>query len=87
MTDDTFGERCGTLLALSEVHTILRGEKDADYGFHLQDGAGKTQAPSVLDALTGRDVSRIWVGCFAAPLEEDGQRLGVLVLLTDVQRR
>ena len=85
VTDDTFGERCGTLLALSEVHTILRGEKDADYGFHLQDGAGKTQAPSVLDALTGRDVSRIWVGCFAAPLEEDGQRLGVLVLLTDVQ--
>ncbi|MFR2494558.1 MAG: hypothetical protein ACLTBF_02195 [Christensenellales bacterium] len=84
VTDDTFGERCGTLLALSEVHTILRGEKDADYGFHLQDGAGKTQAPSVLDALTGRDVSRIWVGCFAAPLEEDGQRLGVLVLLTDV---
>ena len=85
VTDDTFGERCGTLLALSEVHTILRGERDADYGFHLQDGAGKTQAPSVLDALTGRDVSRIWVGCFAAPLEEDGQRLGVLVLLTDVQ--
>ena len=85
VTDDTFGERCGTLLALSEVHTILRGEKDADYGFHLQDGAGKTQAPSVLDALTGRDVSRIWVGCFTAPLEEDGQRLGVLVLLTDVQ--
>ncbi|MFR3406357.1 MAG: HAMP domain-containing protein [Christensenellales bacterium] len=39
----------------------------------------------MLDALTGRDVSRIWVGCFAAPLEEDGQRLGVLVLLTDVQ--
>ena len=30
VTDDTFGERCGTLLALSEVHTILRGEKDAD---------------------------------------------------------
>ena len=39
----------------------------------------------MLDTLTGRDVSRIWVGCFAAPLEEDGQRLGVLVLLTDVQ--
>ena len=83
--DDTFGERCGTLLALGEVRSVLRGEKDADYGFHLRDGAGKTQAPSVLDALTGRDISRVWVGCFVSPLEADGQRTGALLLLTDVQ--
>ena len=85
VTYDTFGERCGTLLALGEVHSVLRGEKDADYGFHLRDGAGKTQAPSVLDALTGRDISRVWVGCFVSPLEADGQRTGALLLLTDVQ--
>lgn len=85
VTYDTFGERCGTLLALGEVRSVLRGEKDADYGFHLRDGAGKTQAPSVLDALTGRDISRVWVGCFVSPLEADGQRTGALLLLTDVQ--
>ena len=85
VTYDTFGERCGTLLALAEVRSVLRGEKDADYGFHLRDGAGKTQAPSVLDALTGRDISRVWVGCFVSPLEADGQRTGALLLLTDVQ--
>lgn len=39
VTYDTFGERCGTLLALGEVRSVLRGEKDADYGFHLREGA------------------------------------------------
>ena len=82
---DTFDERCGTLLALGEVHTVLRGERDGDYGFHLQDGAGVQQAHSVFDRFTGRDVSRIWVGCFTAPLEAQGERLGVLVSLASVQ--
>ena len=31
---DTFDERCGTRLALAEVHTLLSGEKESDYGFH-----------------------------------------------------
>ena len=83
VTYDTFGERCGTLLALGEVRSVLRGEKDADYGFHLRDGAGKTQAPSVLDALTGRDNSRVWVCCYVSPLEEDVQLTGALLLLTE----
>lgn len=82
---DTFDERCGTLLSLAEVHSVLRGEKDGDYGFHLQDGAGRTQAPSVLDGLTGRDVSRVWVGCFTAGLEAGGKRLGALLMLSSVQ--
>lgn len=63
---DTFNERCGTLLSLGEVHSVLRGETDGDYGFHLQDGAGVEQASSLFDRFTGRDVSRIWVGCFTA---------------------
>ena len=58
VTYDTFGERCGTLLSLAEVRTVLRGETDGDYGFHLQSGAGKTQAPSILDGITRRDISR-----------------------------
>ncbi|HIS95671.1 MAG TPA: HAMP domain-containing protein [Candidatus Ventricola gallistercoris] len=82
---DTFDERCGTLLALGEVHTVLRGEKDGDYGFHLQDGAGVQQAPSIFDRITGRDVSRVWVGCFTAPLEDGGEMQGVLIQLSSVQ--
>ena len=85
VTYDTFGERCGTLLSLAEVRTVLRGETDGDYGFHLQSGAGRTQAPSILDGITGRDVSRVWVGCFTAPLEAEGQRVGVLILLSGIQ--
>lgn len=82
---DTFDERCGTRLALSEVHTLLRGEAEADYGFHLQDGDGKTQAPSVLDRLTGRDIEKVWTGCFTSALVANGRREGVLLLVTSVQ--
>lgn len=82
---DTFNERCGTLLSLGEVHSVLRGETDGDYGFHLQDGAGVEQASSLFDRFTGRDVSRIWVGCFTAPLEQKGEKQGVLLSLSSVQ--
>ena len=85
VTFDTFDERCGTRLALSEVYTVLGGEKDADYGFHQQDGEGQRQAASVLDRLSGRDVSRVWVGCFCAALWRDNQRTGALVLVASVQ--
>ena len=81
---DTFDERCGTRLALAEVHTLLRGEKESDYGFHqVEDGT--RQAPSVLDPLTGRDVSRTWVGCFASSLFDGSERVGVLVMVSSVQ--
>lgn len=82
---DTFDERCGTRLALQEVHSVLGG-KDADYGFHLQDGDGAQQAPSVLDAVTKRDVQKIWVGCFVSAM--DGSLTGeggALVLIASVQ--
>ena len=68
VTFDTFDERCGTLLALSEVYSVLGGEKDADYGFHQQDGEGRRQAASVLDRLSGRDLDRVWVGSFCAAI-------------------
>ena len=81
---DTFDEQCGTRLALSEVHSILGGDKESDYGFHqIEDGT--QQAPSVLDPLTGRDVSRTWVGCFASALVSGGARAGVLVMIASVQ--
>ncbi|MGN0773941.1 MAG: ATP-binding protein [Candidatus Ventricola sp.] len=82
---DTFDERCGTRLALSEVYTLLRGEKESDYGFHQIEDGTTQQAPSVLDPLTGRDVSRTWVGCFASALVSDGNRVGALVMITSVQ--
>ena len=82
---DTFDERCGTRLALSEVHTLLRGERESDYGFHLLDVEGRQQAPSLFDRVTGRDVSRIWVGCFVSLLIEDGRRAGALVMVASVQ--
>jgi len=82
---DTFDEQCGTRLSLGEVHTLLRGERESDYGFHLMDGAGREQAASVLDPITGRDVSRIWMGCFASALISEGERVGALVLVLSVQ--
>ena len=83
---DTYDERCGTRLALGEVHTLLRGEKESDYGFHLLDGEGETQVPSVLDPITGRDISKVWVGCFASALvNAAGERMGALVMITSVQ--
>ena len=78
---DTFDERCGQRLALAEVYTVLSGEETIDYGFHLQDGAGRTQQPSVLDGITGRDVTRVWMGCFTAPLDNVDGRRGALVLV------
>ena len=81
---DTFDEQCGTRLALSEIHTLLDGEKESDYGFHqIEDGT--RQAPSVLDPLTGRDVNRTWVGCFASALISGSERVGALVMIQSVQ--
>ena len=82
---DTFDERCGTRLALAEVHTLLRGEKESDYGFHQVEDGTMRQAPSVLDPLTGRDVDRTWVGCFASALVSGGRRVGALVMIASVQ--
>jgi len=67
------------------VHSLLGGGKESDYGFHLQDGHGRQQAPSVLDRITGRDVSRIWMGCFASALFAGEERLGALLMVASVQ--
>ena len=85
VTFDTFDERCGTRLGLSEVFSVLRGEADSDFGFHQQEGADRKQAASVLDWLTGRDLNRVWVGCFVSALVNEGQRVGALALITSVQ--
>ena len=82
---DTFDQKCGTRLQLAEVYSLLSGEKESDYGFHLLDGNGRQQAPSVLDRITGRDVSRIWVGCFTSALISGDERLGALVMISSVQ--
>ncbi len=72
---DTFDERCGTRLALSEVYAVLSGERDTDYGFHWQKREGERQAPSIFDRLTGRDVDTVCVGCFVSALEGGGALL------------
>ena len=81
---DTFDEQCGMRLALSEVHSVLDGLQESDYGFH-QVESGMQQAPSVLDPLTGRDVHKTWVGCFASALVSGGERTGVLVMIASIQ--
>ena len=81
---DTFDEQCGTRLALSEVYTLLDGEKESDYGFHQVEN-GMQQAPSVLDPLTGRDINKTWVGCFSSALVSQGKRVGALVMIASVQ--
>ena len=82
---DTFDERCGQRIALAEAYTVLSGEAAIDYGFHRQDGDGGAQTASLLDALTGRDAARTWMGCFAAPLYDGAQRVGALLLIDSVQ--
>ncbi|MBP3656374.1 MAG: HAMP domain-containing protein [Clostridia bacterium] len=80
---DTFDERCGVRLALSELHSVLRGEADADYGFHQQHGEGVMQAASIFDAITKRDREQVWVGCFVSSLQPASG--GALVLIASVQ--
>lgn len=85
VTFDTFDERCGTRLALSEVYTVLSGEADSDYGFHRQDAAAPAEAPSLLDQIIGRDDGHVWVGSFCAALTREGRKTGALVLVASVQ--
>ena len=84
VTFDTFDERCGTRLALAEVHSILRGEAESDYGFYRTDG-GDEQGLTLLDRLTGAELSHSWMGCFASALISGDTRTGALVYVTSVQ--
>lgn len=78
---DTFDERCGTRPSLSEVYTVLRGEKESDYGFHqIEDGARQASSDA-----SGRDAGGTWAGCFVSALVSDGRRVGALVMITSVQ--
>lgn len=78
---DTFDERCGTRTALSEVYTLLNGERDGDYGFH-RIAPGAQDAPG---AWAGHAAQEEWVGCFASALISGGERVGALVMIVSVQ--
>lgn len=69
---DTFDERCGTRLALSEVATVLRGEREGDYGFHRT-------------TVGAQDGAENWVGCFVSALVREDSRVGALVMISSVQ--
>ena len=79
---DTFDERCGTRLALAEVHTLLRGERESDHGFHRLSGA-QTMTAQTPDAEY--DEQSTWVGCFASALFAAERRVGALVMIVSVQ--
>ena len=86
VTYDTFDERCGTRLALSEVHAVVRGEAESDYGFHVTDGGEvETKAYTLLDRLTGGELSRSWAGCFVSALQTGTKRMGALVYIASIQ--
>lgn len=86
VTYDTFDERCGTRLALSEVHAVVRGEAESDYGFHVTDGGeAETKAYTLLDRLTGGELSRSWAGCFVSALQTGTKRIGALVYVASIQ--
>ena len=83
VTYDTFGERCGTLLSLAEVRTVLRGETDGDYGFHLASRRGQdTDAvhSGQLHRTRHQPCLRRLLYCAAGGA--DGRRVGVLILLS-----
>ncbi len=80
---DTFDERCGTLLPLEEVLSVLSGESDADYGFHriAEDGGGQT--PALTEA---GQAGEFWEGCFTSALrDETGRTVGVLISIVSIQ--
>ena len=71
VTFDTANERCGTMLPLSEAVTVLRSERDSDYGYHEMRGDGDGTS---------------WEGCFVSALRNpDGRLSGALVFVTSVQ--
>jgi len=85
---DSFDQRVGARLAFTEMITVLRGETDGDYGFHLLENADQEPASWLrlaADAFLGRRSGGEWVGCFAAPLEPAGERDGALLMITSVQ--
>lgn len=81
---DTFDERCGTLLSLAEVHTLLRGEQESDHGFHrLSEEGGQETAAAA--PLGGWEAQGTWVGCFTSALFSGERRVGALVMIVSVQ--
>ncbi|MCR4706326.1 MAG: HAMP domain-containing histidine kinase [Clostridiales bacterium] len=71
VTFDTANERCGTVLPLAEAVTVLRGERDTDYGYHQVKGE--------------RDEGR-WEGCFVSSLlDRNGRLSGALIFIASVQ--
>lgn len=80
---DTFDECCGQRVMLAEVYDVLSGKTDADYGFHQQ--AVQTGKRNFLPFRALIDEGSDWMGCFAVPLLEQGERIGALVLCESVQ--
>ena len=81
---DSLSAYNGMRLALSEVTSVLAG-KAVDFGFHQLSVEGMTQRASWLDVISARDLNRVWVGYFTAAMEQDGQRVGVLLYSSPVQ--
>ncbi len=80
---DSFDERLGMRLAVSEMISVLDGKTDGDYGFHLlADGeqAERSLPRRAADMLLGRRSGGNWVGCFVAPMGD-----GALLMVTSVQ--
>lgn len=70
---------------LPEVTSVLREGKGSDYGFHRIPGDSARESASWVDKLLGRETDKTWVGYFAAAMEFDGQRIGVLLYSAQVQ--
>ena len=67
---DTRNERCGQILPRQEIVSVLRGERDSDYGYHAEEGQGAER----------------WEGCFAAGMRDGaGRLLGALVFSVSIQ--
>ena len=87
VTADSYDERVGSRLAFAEMATVLSGETNGDYGFHFlaDEQAERTLLRRAADAFFGRRSGGDWVGCFAVPMERDGERTGALLMVVSVQ--
>ena len=77
---DTFDERCGTLLPLSELLTVITGKKDVDYGYH-----NGQDSEAVLKSKKNTETGN-WEGCFvSAIVDGNGKTRAAVVSLISIE--
>ena len=82
---DNFSQLIGSRMQLSEVVSVLKGEKEGSYGVHQLDGSGQPVNGGLFAFLRPQDESHTWVGYLATPLMDGTELCGVMLFSSPVQ--